>query len=171
LPEDDAFNGQRDGYKKAETHVKVRVGPGIAHEKKLVGLHGREGGRGGARPRFAKDVADGDAANEQATEADAANTQFRTVGGLSQFLADVTKVRDEVFVALDKIRTANPSLPKDFAKSFFRATTKAETPEEVQTKLAARQKAKADAVKRKADLKAAQTQMKALKKQITGLKK
>jgi hypothetical protein len=121
--------------------------------------------------KFAKDVADGDAANEQATEADAANTQFRTVGGLSQFLADVTKVRDEVFVALDKIRTANPSLPKDFAKSFFRATTKAETPEEVQTKLAARQKAKADAVKRKADLKAAQTQMKALKKQITGLKK
>lgn len=121
--------------------------------------------------KFDKDVTEADAALEEASRADAANSQFRAVGALAQFVAEVNKSRDEVYLALEKVRMAHDDLPKDFARQFFRGNERKETPEEIQAKRDARLKAREDAAKRKADMKAALAQMKALKKEIAGLKK
>ena len=62
--------------------------------------------------KFAKDVADGDAALDQATLAAAANTQFRSVGGLAQYIALVAQTRDEVYVDLIRSAPRTPIWPR-----------------------------------------------------------
>lgn len=116
-------------------------------------------------------IAEADAAVQARKNAALANEQFRTTGGLAEFLAKVSKTRDGVAAAIDGLAAKSATTSRHYTSRFFRSRTTKVSAEEKAAKAAKKEAEREAKAQAEAKVKAAQAKVKAAMAELKAAKK